>query len=556
MKKRLLTLGLVLLLMLTVLPVSGRAAPKKPTEAEKQQTIAALQAVMVGIRFEAGRNEKVAHWNDTVLIQSICNKLLWEEKLVGDTTYLQKMDIAMEVSEEGDIGYSLELVQQLAFDIYGSSFSKSSQSEGVRIVEDKLWITPPAEDKVEYEQLHVLDYEQTGDLVLAVGMAVAHGSTSSGLKDYFVAEFKRNTDCVYGYSIQSLRKLDMDTRITGLTATASGILKNDSQYGAGQVLDGSKKTAWVEGANGLGINEWIRLDTDDGSNMTVRTIELQLGYQKSESTLSKNGWPTKLRIQAADGWEKTVEFQDYNDVILLDQPLTTPWVRFTVEAAEAGTSYEDVAISEISLGGVDPQQAFEKYWEAIVESPASYGKLESLYDGDVIVSRSPGFDPGTKLSAPVLFGDEEQKALESFADGELKAYAIYDLSIQLQDGTDYQEEKRILKICLPVPDQEQETGWMVYRIGEDGHTRIQFEYAHGYATIHTRELGRYIVTSLNKGDQTGDHGTEDTSLELNKDALITVIIIVMIVVLLAGAAGIILLILRRRDDWDEDEDDE
>ena len=553
MKKRLMTVGLVLLVLLTVLPVSVWAAPGKPTAAEKEQTIAALQAMMVGIRFDSERNEKVSYWSDSVIIQSICNKLLWEEKLVGDTVYLQKMELTSETSEEGEIGYPLDLVKQLAFDIYGNTFSKSSQSEGIRIAEEKLWITPGDEA---YEQLRVLDYEQTGDRLLAVGMAVAYEKNSAGLKDYFVAEFKRNADCVYGYTIQSLSKLDMDTGISGLTATASGFLKNDSQYAAEKVLDGSKKTAWVEGAKGLGVNEWIRLDTEDGSEMTIQTIELRLGYQKSDSTLQKNGWPSKLLLQAAEGWQQEVEFSDYNDVIVLEEPLTTPWVRFTIMRGEAGSTYEDVAISEIRLSNVDPQQAFDTYWEAIVESPDSYGKIETLYDGDVIVSRSPGFDPGTKLLSPVLIGEKEQEALRSFADGELKSYAIYDLSIQLQDGTNYQEEKRILEIRLPVPDQEQETGWMVYRIGEEGHTRIEFEYADGYAIIRTRELGRYIVTTLNKGEQAGEAGADETTWQLSKDVLITVIVIVMIVVLLAGAGAILMLVLRRRDDWDEDEDDE
>jgi LPXTG-motif cell wall-anchored protein len=188
-------------------------------------------------------------------------------------------------------------------------------------------------------------------------------------------------------------------------------LKNDSQYGADKVLDGSKKTAWVEGANGLGINEWIRLDTDDGSSMTVRTIELQLGYQKSESTLSKNGWPTKLRIQAADGWEKTVEFQDYNDVILLDQPLTTPWVRFTVEAAELDMELEKN--EEVEYSG-KPVPAIEKpelpegvhFMFALFDSKAAAEEGEEptkVFDEDEI----PAFDkPGTYYLGVVIYDED------------------------------------------------------------------------------------------------------------------------------------------------------
>ena len=554
MKKRLLTIGLVLLLVVTMLPIASWAAPKEPTAAEKEQTIAALQALMVGVRFESTRNEKVAYWSDTVILQMICNKLLWEEKLVGDTIYFQKMDLTTETSEEGQIGYPLAVVQQLAFDIYGSGFSKNSQSEGVRISGDKLWLTPAEEEEMAYEQLCVLDYEQTGDRVLAVGMAISHNKGNTKLQDYFAAEFTRNSDCVYGYTLQTLRSLEIDTEITNLTASASSYLRNESQYAAKNVIDGSKKTAWVEDDKGLGINEWIRLDTDDGSEMSIQTIELHLGYQKSDSTLKKNGWPTKLRLQAADGWEMTVPFQNYNDVIVLTEPLTTPWIRFTVVEAETGSTYEDIAISEIRLGGVDSQAAFDRYWEAVSEESDTRGRLETLYDGDVYISRSPGFEQGTKLSAPMLSGEQKKEALTSFAEGELKTYTVYDLSIQLQDGTDYQEEKRILEINLPVPDQNLEEGWMVYRIQDDMHTRIQFEYANGYVTIHTRDLGRYIVTTLNKGETVADtEEGEQVILQFDKDTMITVLIIAIIVVLLVGAWSIIRLLLRKRDNWDDNE---
>lgn len=113
---------------------------------------------------------------------------------------------------------------------------------------------------------------------------------------------------------------------------------------------------WIEGVHGVGINEWIKLETTDGSKMTVSAIEFSLGYQKNNQLLQNNGWPNKVLIECESGYTQEEEFYTcYNsDVVALDQPQTTGWIIVTILEATSGAKYDDTCISEICVYGIDP----------------------------------------------------------------------------------------------------------------------------------------------------------------------------------------------------------
>ena len=102
----------------------------------------------------------------------------------------------------------------------------------------------------------------------------------------------------------------------------------------------------------VGIQEWIKLETADGSRMEVAAIEFALGYHKSEKTLDRNGYPTKILIETETGSQEEI-FYEYTDVVVLEHPGSTGWVKITILDAEAGSKYEDTCISEIRLHGMD-----------------------------------------------------------------------------------------------------------------------------------------------------------------------------------------------------------
>lgn len=530
MKKRVLVMCLILCLLGTLVPQGVLAA--------KDQTVETLQSLLMGIRFDPEAPEKVSHWDDELILQALYGKLMWttEEE---DLSYLKRTGLEAQTTEDGEIRYDAALVLELAVEAYGRGYSKEAQlEEKLRLEEEGAILTPSEEDR---EVLYIHEYRQLADAMVATGMAVSYGSTQTLVKGYFRAVFKRNAASVYGYTLVSLKDISSDHLKTDLTANASTELKGESKvYYAENAVDGDLKTAWMEGVSGVGKNEWIRVDSGDGSPMTIHALELDLGYHKSEKNLKRNGWPTKLKIQAEGGYEQTVEFQEYQNAVIFDEPITTGWVRLTILDAEAGTDYEDTCISEIRLGCVDVEGVFQAYQQEAFKDPSNPGKIEILFCGEVTVTRKPGFEKDAVLEAPMLTGAAAQKVLNSFAEGELENYAIYELSVTPEEEGEF---KRVLEIRLPVPDKEQEQGWMVYRVHDGGHTRVQFECADGFVTLQTRELGCYVVGHLKNSNVT------QTVTETDWTSGLTTVLwwgagIVAVVV----AVSILSAVIRRKED--------
>jgi len=142
--------------------------------------------------------------------------------------------------------------------------------------------------------------------------------------------------------------------IQGLTATASSCLVEDvASHKASNVLDNNLKTAWVENASGVGVGEWIQLSTKDGSGILVTDITFSLGFQATSQLLEENGWPTRVLLECAGGYEQEITFGAYDNMIELDEPVETSWIRITILEAEAGTKFEDTCICEIKVYGQD-----------------------------------------------------------------------------------------------------------------------------------------------------------------------------------------------------------
>lgn len=115
------------------------------------------------------------------------------------------------------------------------------------------------------------------------------------------------------------------------------------------VLDRNNATAWVENAVGQGEGESITLELDD--LYVVSGFVINAGYQKNENVYENNSRPKELIVTFSDGNSQTVELEDYYgpQKIILDIPIETTKVTFTISSVYYGDKYEDTAISEISL---------------------------------------------------------------------------------------------------------------------------------------------------------------------------------------------------------------
>src|SRR5687767_9515764 len=79
-------------------------------------------------------------------------------------------------------------------------------------------------------------------------------------------------------------------------ATASSFLvsnwnKFTENYHPSYVLDGDPTTAWVEGKDGNGEGEWLRIETTHLKNARQLKLEIRNGYQKSKGLFKANAMP-------------------------------------------------------------------------------------------------------------------------------------------------------------------------------------------------------------------------------------------------------------------------
>jgi hypothetical protein len=161
-----------------------------------------------------------------------------------------------------------------------------------------------------------------------------------------------------------------------LSTTASSTLGN--AYRGANICDGNISTAWVEGVEGNGIGEWIKIEIEAGSWLeeitttpfSIISIATIPGYGKSEKTWIENNRVKKLLVviytppQAVPEENEWVvlrlnlrdenKFQVFTlpvDLMTssIDEMKKTVWLK--IEEVYKGTKYEDTCISEFVMSG-------------------------------------------------------------------------------------------------------------------------------------------------------------------------------------------------------------
>ena len=134
-----------------------------------------------------------------------------------------------------------------------------------------------------------------------------------------------------------------------ITATASSSRSphNGITYQPENVLDQSLATAWIEGASGPGIGEWIRCDFP--REVKLNRIILTPGYFKTPELWKQNNRLAGATFFFSDGSSQRFTFPDR----MVEQRLEvggvkTRWVRLVIDDYYVGTvDVEDTAISTL-----------------------------------------------------------------------------------------------------------------------------------------------------------------------------------------------------------------
>lgn len=150
------------------------------------------------------------------------------------------------------------------------------------------------------------------------------------------------------------------------SAEASSVLnatsKDHSTYVAGNVYDGNYKTAWVEGVEGNGEGQILKLYLDGVHK--ISKIKIFNGYLKTKRRYAINGRVTKAVIDYGNGYQQTVDLKTMNPPeveiefaatemgeteIIPDSPCETDNIAITITEVQPGSKYTDTAISEIEV---------------------------------------------------------------------------------------------------------------------------------------------------------------------------------------------------------------
>ena len=134
-----------------------------------------------------------------------------------------------------------------------------------------------------------------------------------------------------------------------ITASASSVrlAVQSNTYYPSNAIDGKRTTAWIEGADGPGLGEWIRFDFD--REIKLHRILFQPGYFKSSSAWSQNNRFASVTAQFSDGSSRELTFDDRMESQKVDLgTVRTRWVRFVIKSVYYGTD-PDTALSEVAF---------------------------------------------------------------------------------------------------------------------------------------------------------------------------------------------------------------
>ncbi|UWU81810.1 caspase family protein [Bradyrhizobium yuanmingense] len=141
------------------------------------------------------------------------------------------------------------------------------------------------------------------------------------------------------------------------TYCVSSMLKPQfgNSYGAANLFDASTGTAWVEGASGNGVGEWITIEFE--TVRRVRSIHVQNGYQKSRDIFAKNNRVRQIRVLFSGGESQTFVLDDKlsAQLLMLRPPVSAHWMQFIIDDVWAGNKYTDTAITKLLVNS-DPVQ--------------------------------------------------------------------------------------------------------------------------------------------------------------------------------------------------------
>lgn len=281
-----------------------------------------------------------------------------------------------------DTGYELvyprSSVERLLSSVFGrvpdyEFHSRSTWYEGDSLMQSRG-------DGAPVYDMRFLKSQISGQTVTVTGELMQYSNAGTDTEGVYRVKLAWDPDSLFSYHVVSIQRAeDPSGAFTSADASSMYVATDANTYFPSNVLDGNPATAWVEGVDGLGIGESITIYAD--SPQKVHGIRILEGYTKNPDIYDGNAVPWKFRLEFSDGtvietnpdpavfleredrgpyaskkykdgsglWEgQSVEaLEGMTDFISFGREIETTYIHVTILAVDAGSSWEDTAISEI-----------------------------------------------------------------------------------------------------------------------------------------------------------------------------------------------------------------
>lgn len=191
--------------------------------------------------------------------------------------------------------------------------------------------------------------------------------------------------------------------------TVSSSLSNTQKnsYDAGAIFDSDVRTAWVEGAKGYGIGEYIEVHFPISYAQATHCYIIN-GYNKNERTWKNNSRVKTMNLYLDDKLIATVNLKDTRDEQGFQLPDTIPnssdttsfktmefdgtkykvsTLKFLITDVYRGDKYDDTAISELYFDGVGVHCIAEG--AQVSMSDGLTKSIENIKIGDMALTYNP-----------------------------------------------------------------------------------------------------------------------------------------------------------------------
>ncbi|MGR3677265.1 MAG: NADase-type glycan-binding domain-containing protein [Paracoccaceae bacterium] len=125
--------------------------------------------------------------------------------------------------------------------------------------------------------------------------------------------------------------------------------QSGNTYYPRNLVDVDQTTAWVEGVSGTGEGEYVTFSFD--TPRTIRSLQLENGYAKSQKAFRDNASVRHLTLTASNGYTNVLALENRMGLqqIDFDELLDVEWIQLRIRSTYRGARWADTAITEIWL---------------------------------------------------------------------------------------------------------------------------------------------------------------------------------------------------------------